>query len=155
MSRRKYPVHNNVDKKITIKHIAKIANVNPSTVSRALNGMGSKKTIDKIKKIASELNYFPDTLAKSLRVKKTNTVGIIFNDLNNPFYTEVLSSIGTYLRNKNYHMIVTYSEYDNKKEKNNIISLLSKRVDGIIVSPIDDYSENIQYLINNNIHNYT
>ena len=49
-------------------------------------------------------------------------------------------------------MIVSYSNYDNEKEKSNILTMLSKRVDGIIISPIDDKSKNIEFLIKNNIN---
>ena len=72
--------------KIIIKHIAKVAGVSVSTVSRALRNdpSASLKTIDRILAIAKKLNYYPDSLAKSLRQKRTNTIGIIFNDLNNP-----------------------------------------------------------------------
>ena len=140
--------------KVTIKHIAKLAGVAPSTVSRALsnNPKTSPDTIKKIRELARDLNYYPDSLAKSLREKKTNTIGIILNDLNNPFYTEVLSSIGESLNERGYSMIVSYSNYENEREKKNILSMLSKRVDGIIISPSDDKSKNIEFLIQNNIN---
>jgi LacI family transcriptional regulator len=140
--------------KVTIKYLAKVAGVAPSTVSRALSDdpRTSPETIEKIKKLANELHYYPDLLARGLREKKTNTIGIILNDLNNPFYTEVLRSIGEYLYEKDYSMIVSYSNYNNENEKNSILSMLSKRVDGIIISPIDDKSENIEFLIENNIN---
>jgi transcriptional regulator with XRE-family HTH domain len=91
-----------IPNKVTIKHIAKVAGVSVSTVSRALRNdtTASPKTISRILNIAEKLNYYPDSLAKSLRQKKTNTIGIIFNDLNNPFYTEILSEIGEILNEK-------------------------------------------------------
>ncbi len=143
-----------IPQKVNIKYLAKVAGVAPSTVSRALSNdpRTSPETIEKIQKLAKELNYYPDSLAKGLREKKTNTIGIILNDLNNPFYTEVLSSIGESLNIKDYSMIVSYSNYDNEREKANILSMLSKRVDGIIISPIDDKSRNIEFLIENNIN---
>ena len=139
--------------KIDIKYIAKVAGVSPSTVSRALrkDTAASPKTIEKITSIAKELNYYPDSLAKGLREKKTQTIGIILNDLNNPFYTEILSTIGEILNEKNYSMIVNYSNWDFDREKKNIITLLSKRVDGIIISPVDDKSKNIDILFDNDI----
>ncbi|MBM3705810.1 MAG: LacI family transcriptional regulator, partial [Actinobacteria bacterium] len=140
--------------KVDLKYLAKVAGVAPSTVSRALSNDAktSKKTIEKIQKLAREMNYYPDSLAKGLREKKTNTIGIILNDLNNPFYTEVLSSIGEALYERNYSMIVNYSKYEARNEKSCILSMLSKRVDGIIISPIGDKSENIEFLIDNNIN---
>ena len=49
-------------------------------------------------------------------------------------------------------MFVSYSKYETDRENNNILSMLSKRVDGIIISPIDDKSKNIEFLIKNNIN---
>lgn len=144
-------------KKINIKDIAKIAKVSSSTVSRALrnDNEASKRTINKIKKIAKKLNYYPDALAKSLRVDKSNTIGIILNDMNNPFYSEVLWSIYKKLNEINYSIIITYSNWDLVLERKNIINLLSRRVDGIIISPILSLSDrkviNMDLLIENNI----
>jgi LacI family transcriptional regulator len=144
---------NDARKKVTIKHIAKAAGVSVATVSRALRSdpAASTKTTDKILKIVEQLNYYPNLLAKGLRQNKTRSIGIIFNDLNNPFYTEILSAIGEILNEKNYSMDISYSHYDFNREKKNIISLLSKRVDGIIISPIDDQSKNIKLLSDNNV----
>ena len=135
-------------KKIDIKYIAKVAGVSPSTVSRALrkDPTANPETIERIISIAKELNYFPDSLAKGLRDQKTHTIGIILNDLNNPFYTEILRVIGEILNNKDYSMFVNYSSWDLEKERKNIINLLSRRVDGIIISPVNDMSENINII---------
>lgn len=139
--------------KVTIKDIAKAAGVSIATVSRALRNdqKTSARTIKRVLEISKKLNYYPDSLAKGLRQKKTNTIGIIFNDLNNPFYTEILREIGEILNERNYSMFICYSHYDFDREKKNILTVLSKRVDGVIISPIDDRSENIKLLSENNI----
>ena len=140
-------------KKVTIKHIAERAGVSVATVSRALkDDVGtSLSTKEKVLKIASELNYQPNSLAQGLRQKKTGTIGIIFNDLNNPFYTETLNEISSLLNEKNYSMIICPSNYDMASEKKNILSLISRRVDGIIMSPTDEKSENLHILTENNV----
>ena len=139
------------EQKVTIKDIAKVAGVSVATVSRALRNdpRSSPNTKSRILEIADKLNYFPDSIAKSLRQKKTHTIGIVFNDLNNPFYTEILSEIGEILNERNYSMIICYSHYDYEREKKNILTLLSKRVDGVIISPIDDKSSNMELLFRN------
>jgi LacI family transcriptional regulator len=144
---------NTAQKKVTIKQIAKLAGVSVATVSRAMrkDPATSSKTTQKILHIARKLNYYPNLLAKGLRQNKTRIIGIIFNDLNNPFYTEILSEIGEILNEKNYSMDISYSHYDFERERKNIISLLSRRVDGIIMSPIDDQSKNIELLSENNV----
>jgi len=140
-------------RKLTIEHIAKITKYSASTVSRALrNDLAAKgETAAKIREVARKLNYFPNLLAKGLRQNKTGTIGIIFNDLNNPFYTEILSEMAEVLNEKNYSMFICYSHYDPERERKNIISLLSKKVDGIIISPIGARSENIRLIRENRV----
>ncbi len=140
-------------KKVTIRQIAAVANVSLSTVSRALRNdpRANRETRERILKISREMDYYPDSLAKGLRQNKTYTIGIIFNDLNNPFYSEILGVIGERLNKTNYSMLISYSHYDVEQERANIMTMLSKRVDGIIISPIDDESENIELLDKNHI----
>jgi len=144
-------------KKVNIKHIAKIANLSTSTVSRALRNdpEASKETIEKVKLIAEKLNYYPNAMAKSLRGDKSYTIGIVFNDMNNPFYSDVLRSIFEKLNKLNYSIIVTYYNWDFEQERKNIINLISKRVDGIIYSPIisqlNQQTDNISLLMENGI----
>jgi LacI family transcriptional regulator len=140
-------------KKVTIRQIAEVANVSLSTVSRALRNdpRANRDTVERVLRVAKELNYYPDSLAKGLRQNKTNTIGIIFNDLNNPFYSEVLGVIGAALNRGSYSMIISYSHYDAAQERANIVSMLSKRVDGIILSPINDQTENVRLLEENGI----
>ena len=142
-----------IQKKVTIRQIAAVANVSLSTVSRALRNdpRANRETRERILKISKEMDYYPDSLATGLRQNKTYTIGIIFNDLNNPFYSEILSVIGEKLNKTKYSMLISYSHYDVEQERANIIAMLSKRVDGIILSPIDDQSENIELLDKNHI----
>jgi LacI family transcriptional regulator len=139
--------------KVTIEHIARISDCSPSTVSRALRNdpAANRKTADRVRAVARELNYFPNLLAKGLRQNRTRTIGIIFNDLNNPFYTEILSEMAELLNEKNYSVFICHSHYDPERERNNIISLLSKKVDGIIISPISTRIDNITLLRDNDV----
>jgi len=145
--------NNDQPEKVTIRHVAKAAGVSVSTVSRSLSNhsTASKKTTQKVLEIAEKLNYFPDSLAQSLRQKKTGMIGVILNDLTNPFYAEMLSQIGAVIGNTNYSMFVCYSNWSIELEKKNILSLLSKRVDGVIISPVHEKSENISLLTQNRI----
>jgi LacI family transcriptional regulator len=139
--------------KITIKDIAEAAGVSVSTVSRALRNdpAANDQTAKRIVEIAHGLNYFPNSLARGLRENKTRTVGVIFNDLNNPFYTEILGEIGERLNEADYSLVICYSHYDLERERRNIVSLLSRRVDGIIISPIDERSSNLEILSSNGV----
>jgi LacI family transcriptional regulator len=140
-------------KKITIKNIAQLAGVSFSTVGKALHNdpLVNNVTKKKILKIAKELNYYPNLLAKELRSKKTETIGVIFNDLKNPVYSEIIKAIEEILNNLNYTMLLCDSNFQEKLERKNIITMLSKGVAGIIISPVNENSENIELIIENNL----
>jgi DNA-binding LacI/PurR family transcriptional regulator len=124
-------------KKVTIKDIAKIAGVNNSTVSRALAGHPhiSEEKKQAIRKIAEELKYFPNDLAKGLRIKVTHSIGLIIPDIQNPFYPAVTRGIEDRLNSEDYNVLLGNSDYDPKKEKKYLNLLLSKQVDGFIIFP--------------------
>jgi LacI family transcriptional regulator len=133
---------------INIKYIARVSGVSSSTVSRALRGdpAANKKTADRVLRIAKELNYYPNLLAKGLRDKKTKTIGIILNDLKNPLYYETIKVIEEILNDIDYTMILCDSNFNLRLERKNIITMLSKGVDGIIISPVNIESENIDLI---------
>jgi len=152
MSREK--IDNNQGREnINIKYMAKVAGVSPSTVSRALRGdpTANKNTAERILKIAKDLNYYPNLLAKGLRYKKSKTIGIILNDLENPYYYETIKLVEDKLNNLDYTMILCDSNYDINLERKNIITMLSKGVDGIIISPVNIKSNNIQLIMENKL----
>jgi LacI family transcriptional regulator len=140
-------------KKITIKEIAEKANVSFSTVAKALNNdpLIAKKTKERIIKIAENLNYYPNMLAASLRMKKTKSIGIILNDLTNPLYYETIKIIETNLSKRGYTIILSDSNYNLEIEKKNIITMMAKQVDGVIISPINSASENIDLILKNDL----
>jgi LacI family transcriptional regulator len=138
-----------ISNKITIKHIAEIAGVSFSTVGKALRNdpVVNVKTKEKILKIAAEIRYYPNLLAKGLKNKTTKTVGIILNDLKNPFYSDIYKVIGDILNERDYTMLLCDSNYDESLERKNIITMLSKGVDGVIISPVNENSENVQLIL--------
>lgn len=143
----------NKSKKIDIKYLAELAGVSISTVSRVLNRSpgASEKTIKKVSELAKKAGYYPDSIAKGLRLKKTYTIGVIFNDIQNPFYSDILWSINEKLHQVNYSMLVSYSNWDADREKENIMNFLSQKVDGIIMTPCRETSSNLQILVDKEI----
>ncbi|SCT03091.1 LacI family DNA-binding transcriptional regulator [Staphylococcus caeli] len=98
----------------TIKDIAKLANVSPSTVSRVISGNSriSLSTQNKIKKIMTELDYQPNKAARTLVTQKSKTIGIIhkngeFTTLQNPFIIDVLSGVFLVCKINGYGTIAT------------------------------------------------
>jgi len=120
--------------KITIKDIARKANVSHTTVSRALNNKSRIKndTKEKILAIAKELNYRPDFIARSLVMRRTKTLGLVITTIANPFYTELSQGIETTAISLGYNIILCSTNYDLAAEKKYIDMLRSKGVDGII-----------------------
>jgi LacI family transcriptional regulator len=135
--------------RITIKYIAERANVSFSTVAKALHNdpVINEKTREKIHKIAKELNYRPNVLAKGLRSRKTKTIGIILNDLQSPFYSEIYKAIGDILNKRGYTMLLSDSSYDEELEMKNISTMISQGAEGIIISPVARDSVSIRALI--------
>ena len=104
--------------KATIKDVARAADVSPSTVSRALhdNPRISEEMRERIKRIAREMDFHPNQMARSLVSRRTRIVGIVFpgdvsKNLGNPFYPSVLQGLGHAASEQRYHMLlVTGSE---------------------------------------------
>jgi LacI family transcriptional regulator len=121
-------------KKITIKDIARMANVSHTTVSRALNNKSRIKneTKEKILSIASELNYRPNFVARSLVMRRTKTLGLVITTIANPFYTELSQGIETTAISLGYNIILCSTNYELSAEKRYIDMLRSKGVDGIL-----------------------
>jgi LacI family transcriptional regulator len=140
-------------KSVTIKEVAKLAGVSTTTVSYVINKSRfvSEQTRAKVLKAIEELDYRPNIVARSLRERKTGTVGLIICDLRNPFFSEVLQGIETYLGKKKYSLIVTNTDYDNEKERESIDMFYSKQVDGVIIVPGENTNKHVKFLTERNI----
>ncbi|MCD6318058.1 LacI family DNA-binding transcriptional regulator [Candidatus Aerophobetes bacterium] len=140
-------------KSVTIKDVAKLAGVSTTTVSYVINKTGflSEQTRSRVLKAINELGYHPNIVARSLRSRKTSTVGLIICDLRNPFFAEVLWGIETYLGKKGYDIIVTNTDYSIDKEKKSAEMFCSKQVDGVIFVPGGDTNEHVKFLVERGI----
>ena len=123
--------------KVTIKEIAKVANVSYATVSRALSGSSEigEATRERILKLCDEMNYIPNSVARSMVKKRTNTIGVIAASINNPFMSELIESLEISARERGDSLMVCNSAYDLDLEKRQFSLLLGRRVDGIVVIP--------------------
>lgn len=120
---------------ITQSEIAKKLNVTRITVSKALRNHPdiSKETKAKILKVAEELNYTPNLIAKNLITQKTNTIGVVIPDLENSFFAYAADSLIDASAEKNYNVFVTVSRENHQSEIKNIKNLLGMRVDGLLI----------------------
>ena len=122
--------------KVTIHDISKALNIDSSTVSRALNKSPrvSKKTREKIIQKANELGYQRNTLASNLRTNKTNTIGVIVPRISRNFFSSVISGIEETAYKSGYSVVICQSLDDLDREVKLMGTLLSNRVDGILIS---------------------
>lgn len=123
-------------KEITIYDIARVVNLSPATVSRALKNHPaiSKKTKDKINGLALEMGYRTNNFASNLRLQRTNTIGILVHELNSHFITSVIAGIESVTTSAKYDLIIAHSSESYAQEAANARNLFHKRVDGLIAS---------------------
>ncbi len=128
--------------KATIKDIAKIAGISYSSVSRALNGLKgvSEETRQRVKKIAEEMEYTPNAVARGLVQKQTGTLGLILPDITNPFYPDLARGVEERASLAGYNTFFCNTNYDLSKQESYLLNLLEKRVDGIILAPVSSQS---------------
>lgn len=137
--------------KVTIKDIAKEADVAYSTVSRIINGTGhfSQETIDKVEKIIKESGYVKNKNASDLVVNRnSNVIGLVMPLYHTNFTDNVISGIHEQLITKHYELLITYAEsYDEKSQYKAVTTLIERGVSGIVILSMSPY-ENIKDLLN-------
>lgn len=123
--------------KITIDYVAKKAGVSKTTISRFLNGRYeymSDATRENIKKVIEELNYRPNNLARSLKLNRSNLIGVLVSDIGNHFSSILVKGIEKVLKENRYNLIIASTDNDATKEREYILSLLDNNVDGLIIN---------------------
>ncbi len=117
-----------------LKDVAELAGVSVTTVSRVINNYGSlsKKTIYKVHQAMRELNYQPNALARAMQGKPSNFIGLIFPNLTNPFYAELVNDLESRLFAKRYKTIIASAAENEQIEHEYLGMLMANQVDGII-----------------------
>lgn len=141
-----------MQKKANLKTIAALAGYSTTTVSRVLNGLGpkyriSERTCKKILDIAQEKNYTPSIVAQSLRLKKSNAIGLIVPDISNPFFAQLARIITSESRKRGYSIILADSEDNTDTEIELLKVLVDRKVDAIIIAPTSDRRDHIDNVI--------
>lgn len=121
---------------VTIKDIAKMLHISPSTVSRALKDHPDINTQTKknVKDLAKKLNYTPNQIALNLLQKESKLIGVIIPEIIHYFFSTVISGIEKVANDAGYHIIITQSNESYQKEVDNISALLSSNIDGFIIT---------------------
>ena len=106
-----------------------------STVSRALASPDqvARATRERVQAAAAELGYSPNPVARSLRIGRTSTIGLVVPDLENPFFTAIVKAVEARARAAGYSVIVTDSEEEPENEPG-LVAVLRRRTDGLVLA---------------------
>jgi DNA-binding LacI/PurR family transcriptional regulator len=123
-------------KNITIKNIASELNLSVSTVSRALNDHPDihNQTKKLVNKVANELGYKPNIIARNLKTMRSNQIGVIVPEIRHDFFSNAISGIEEVAYQKGYTVIIAQSNEQEEREIINLNSMYLHRVSGILVS---------------------
>ncbi|MRX46575.1 LacI family DNA-binding transcriptional regulator [Pedobacter puniceum] len=142
-------------KKVTIKDIARELNTNYSTVSRALNDSPkiSDATKQNVLRQAKLMGYQPNSFAQKLKKGYSNTIGLIVPRINRVFFSNVIHGVETIAKQQGFNVIICQSNESVKDEEDNVKTLLSNNVAGIImsISKETQTQDSFQEILNNKI----
>ena len=139
-------------KSVTMKQIAQMAGVSTATVSKIINrrdGAISEETRRRVLDLIKAYDYKPNALAKGLKVKKTNTIGFILPDISNPFFPEIARGIEDVAKARDFAVVFCNTDNDVNRERDSVLFLQSKMVDGLIFTRSLRESSFEQYLAGN------
>ncbi len=126
--------------KVTIHDIARLAGVSKSTVSAVLNDnpLIKDETKARVREAMKKLDYRPNELARALARKQTKTIGLIIKEIDNPYFARITSGVYDYANKEGYTVLLGSSELKPLQEQETLNVLLSKKVDGLIISSLRD-----------------
>ena len=131
----------------TIKDVAKALGLSTSTISRALNGSYeiSPETKKLVLEYAEKINYRPNPIALSLKEQKSHSIGVVVCEVANNFFSQAINGIESIAYNRGYHVIITQTHESFDRESTNVQHLLSRHVDGLLVSLSAETTDISQY----------
>src|SRR5205807_6244567 len=114
---------------------ARLAGVSTSTVSRMLNGKGQFAPVTRqaVDQAVERLHYRPNTIARSLRTKSTQTIAFLLPDIPDPFFVSLISGIQRHAQERDYAILLCVTQGDAEREEQYLNLLHAKQVDGALV----------------------
>ena len=111
-----------------------------STISRVLSGQAeryriSPATVQLIEEEAKRCNYIPNLLAKGLTTRRTNIIGLLIPSVDNPYFANIASVVIRQAKTQGFTTMVVDTMENEKNEQQDVLSLISRKVDGIIIVP--------------------
>lgn len=132
----------------TIRDVARLAGVSAGTVSNVLNRPSyvRAETRERVMHAIAELDFVPDQRSRQFRPGRTRTIGIAVAELGNPFFVDVALGAEEVCREHDLGVVLCNSAYDPVRESHNLDLLVQQRVQGIIISPVDENSNRLDML---------
>jgi LacI family transcriptional regulator len=126
----------NQNRPIKLDDLAKKLKVSKVTISKALRNHPdiSAGTTARVKELANRMGYMPNLMAKNLSSRRSNTIGLVIPKIAHLFFASIIESIYDTAFDNNYETFLTVSQEQEERERKHILSLLSMRVDGLIIS---------------------
>jgi len=143
-----------MERPVSIKDIARHLEVSTALVSYVLNnkaGRVSAEMAEKVRQAATELNYRPNLIARSLQSGKTNTLGLIVADISNPFFSHIARIIEDEAKKSGYTVIFGSNDESIEKSQSLLDALLNRQVDALIIAPAEFTEEQLRALQKKNI----
>ena len=137
----------------TVRDVAKLAGVSPITVSRVINHAGyiSDETRGRVEEAIRQLGYVPNTLARSLRLRQTNTLALVLTDITNPFWTTVARGVEDAASDAGFTVILCNTDESEIEQDKYLNVLLQKRVDGVLLVPVRCTRETVQGILSQKV----
>ncbi len=134
----------------TIKDVARMAGVAPSTISKFLNG-GSvrQENAESIRAAIEALDYRVDPFARGLKSQRNRSIGVLIPDMTAPFYANVVMTLSRTLRERDYHCLISCYGANHGMERDNLKFMLTCGIDGLIYAPEDLSAEEFNELTAN------
>lgn len=125
-----------------MRDVARLARVSVATVSGVVNGKATIRPalVSRVQGAMRALDYHPDQVARSLKVRRTTTIGVVIPDFGSGFFVEVVRGVEDVARTAGYSVLLCNSNDDVTQEQRHLSVLLSRRVDGILLASTDPYS---------------
>ena len=128
------------DPPVTLKDVAARARVHPATASRALNPetrlLVREDTAQRVLDAAAELGYRPNTVARSLRTRRSHSVGVLIPDLNNPLFPPIVRGIEDRLAAAGYVALIGNTDGDAERERMLFEQMRARHVDGLVLATV-------------------
>lgn len=142
-------------KKTTIVDIARHLGISKTTISFVLNGKAREKAISqkqemKILEYIEQIGYKPNVFAQSLRTGKTKTIGMMVEDISDPFFSSIARSMEEIAYKRGYKILYSSTENDTQKAKDLIQLYRNRQVDGYIIVPPPGIESDISVLLEDN-----